>query len=139
MSKVLKKKSFSIVSQNSTVIGFLTINAKYNYKITQNLKKVLKNLHKCSFYKSIEILSNLSNNLERTFILQIIYSAVTYAENNHYANLLKVWVDNIYIKKVVKSNKFLKKKSEKLENDYYIILNLGFEYKAFPVKKESIW
>jgi hypothetical protein len=139
MSKVLKKKSFSIVSQNSTVIGFLTINAKYNYKITQNLKKVLKNLHKCSFYKSIEILSNLSNNIERAFILQIIYSAVTYAENNHYANLLKVWVDNIYIKKVVKSNKFLKKKSEKLENDYYIILNLGFEYKAFPVKKESIW
>jgi len=135
----LKKKSFSIVSQNSTVIGFLTINAKYNYKITQNLKKVLKNLHKCSFYKSIEILSNLSNNIERAFILQIIYSAVTYAENNHYANLLKVWVDNIYIKKVVKSNKFLKKKSEKLENDYYIILNLGFEYKAFPVKKESIW
>jgi len=110
MSKVLKKKSFSIVSQNSTVIGFLTINAKYNYKITQNLKKVLKNLHKCSFYKSIEILSNLSNNIERAFILQIIYSAVTYAENNHYANLLKVWVDNIYIKKVVKSNKFLKKK-----------------------------
>ena len=124
MSKVLKKKIFSAVSQNSTIIGYITLNAKYDYKITQNLKKVLKNLRKCSFYKSVEILSNLSNNLERTFILQIIYSAVTYAENNHYANLLKVWVDNIYIKKVEKSNKFLDKKSEKLENDYYIILNI---------------
>ena len=139
MSTVLKKKKFSIVSQNSTVIGYLSVNAKYNYKITQNLKKILKDLHQCSFYKSIEILSNLSNNIERTFILQIIYSAVTYAENNHYANLLKVWVNNVYIKKVTKSNKFLKKKSENLENDYFITLNLGFEYKAFPVKKESIW
>jgi ribosomal protein L22 len=139
MSKVLKKKFFSVVSQNSTIIGYIQVNAKYNYKITQNLKKVLKSLRKCSFYKSVEILSNLSNNIERTFILQIIYSAVTYAENNHYANLLKVWIDNIYIKKVVKSNKFLNEKSGKLENDYYIILNLGFEYKAFPVKKESIW
>ena len=139
MSKVLKKKNFSVLSQNSTIIGYIKVNAKYNYKITQNLKKVLKNLRKCSFCKSVEILSNLSNNIERTFILQIIYSAVTYAENNHYANLLKVWIDNIYIKKVEKSNKFLNKKSGKLESDYYVILNLGFEYKAFPVKKESIW
>jgi len=139
MSKVLKKKKISVVSQNSTIIGYIKVNANYNYKITQNLKKVLKNLRKCSFYKSVEILSNLSNNIERTFILQIIYSAVTYAENNHYANLLKVWIDNIYIKKVVRSNKFLNKNPGKLENDYYIILNLGFEYKAFPVKKESIW
>ena len=139
MPKVLKKKKISVVSQNSTIIGYIKVNANYNYKITQNLKKVLKNLRKCSFYKSVEILSNLSNNIERTFILQIIYSAVTYAENNHYANLLKVWIDNIYIKKVEKSNKFLNKKSGKLESDYYVILNLGFEYKAFPVKKESIW
>ena len=139
MSKVLKKKNFSVLSQNSTIIGYIKVNAKYNYKITQNLKKVLKNLRKCSFYKSVEILSNLSNNIERTFILQIIYSAVTYAENNHYANLLKVWIDNIYIKKVVKPNKFLKRKSENLTDNYYIVLNFGFEYKAFPVKKESIW
>ena len=99
----------------------------------------MKNLRKCSFYKSVELLSDLSNTTERTFILQIIYSAVTYAENNHYANLLKVWIDNIYIKKVIKSNNFLNKKSERLENSYYIIIKFGFEYKAVPVKKNSIW
>jgi hypothetical protein len=127
------------ILQNSTTVGYLSVSSKYNFKVTQNFKKILKNLRKCSFYKSIEILSNLSDKTERTTILQIIYSVVTYAENNHYANLLKVWIDNIYIKKVVRSNKFLNKNPGKLENDYYIILNLGFEYKAFPVKKESIW
>lgn len=132
-------KIFSIISQNSTTIGCLSVSSKYNFKVTQNFKKILKNLRKCSFYKSIEILSNLSNNTERTTILQIIYSVVTYVENNHYANLLKVWIDNIYIKKVIKSNKFLNKKSEILTGSYYIVLNFGFEYKAFPVKKESIW
>ena len=139
MPKFLQKKKIPVISQKSIVIGYLTVNAKYSYKITQNLKKVLKNLRKRSFYKSVEILSKLSNNLERTVILQIIYSAVAYAENNHHANLLKVWVDDIYIKEVVKSNKFLNKKSEKLKNTYYITLKISFEYKAFPGKKESIW
>jgi len=132
-------KNLSTISQNSTTVGYLSVSSKYNFKVTQNFKKILKNLRKCSFYKSIEILSNLSDKTERTTILQIIYSVVTYAENNHYANLLKVWIDNIYIKKVVKPNKFLKRKSENLTDNYYIVLNFGFEYKAFPVKKESIW
>lgn len=132
-------KNFPIISQNSTSVGYLKVSSKYNFKITQNLKKILKSLRRCSFYKSVEILSNLSNITERNAILQMIYSVVTYAENNHYANLVKVWIDNIFIKKVNKSNKFLNNESENLTDSYCIVLNLGFEYKAFPVKRESIW
>ena len=46
------------------------------------------------------ILSYLSDNLERDYILQILYSATTYIENNYSANLLKVWINDIRIKEV---------------------------------------
>lgn len=120
-------------------IEYITIKAKYKNKITQTLQKTLKTLRKLSFYIAIDILSDLSNTEERTAILQILYSAVTYAENNHYANLVKIWIDDIYIKNILKQNYFLNQNSQKLEDKYYIIIKLGFEYKAFPVKKELIW
>lgn len=120
-------------------LEYITIKAKYNYKVTQILEKVLQTLRKRSFYVAIDILENLSNTIERNIILQILYSAVTYAENNHYANLVKIWIDNIFIKKISKSNYFLNKNFQKLEDNHYIILTLGFEYKPFPIKKESIW
>jgi hypothetical protein len=120
-------------------IEYITIKAKYNNEITQTLQKTLKTLRKLSFYIAIDILADLSNTKERTAILQILYSAVTYAENNHYANLVKIWIDDIYIKNISKQNYFLNQSSQKLEYKYYIIIKLGFEYKAFPVKKELIW
>nr|YP_009496578.1 hypothetical protein ycf88 [Actinocyclus subtilis]AWT39291.1 hypothetical protein ycf88 [Actinocyclus subtilis] len=120
-------------------IEYITVKAKYNYKVTQNLKKVLQTLRKHSFFIALDILSDISNRIEKNIILQILYSTVTYAENNHYANLIKIWIDDIYIKNISKPNYFINKNFQKLEDNYFIIINLGFEYKAFPVKKESIW
>ena len=120
-------------------IEYITVKAKYNYKVTQNLKKVLQILRKHSFFIALDILSDVSNRIEKNIILQILYSTVTYAENNHYANLIKIWIDDMYIKNISKPNYFINKNSQKLEDNYFIIIHLGFEYKAFPVKKESIW
>ena len=120
-------------------IEHIKINAEYNYKITQSLKRVLKTLRNRSFYMATDIISNLSNTRERNTLLQILCSAVTYAENNHYANLVKIWINNIYIRKIPKINAYFDKNSQKLDATYYIIINLAFEYKTFPVKKESIW
>lgn len=120
-------------------IEYITVKARYNYKITQILKKVLQTLRKRSFFIAIDILADFSNSIERNLILQILYSSVTYAENNHYANLVKIWIDDIHIKKISKPNYFLNKNSQKLEDNHYIIIHLGFEYKPFPIKKESIW
>jgi len=132
-------KDFSPFSQSSMTLGYITINAKYENTLSPAVENFLKSLRKHSFYKAKEKVSTITNNFERTLILQIIYSAVTYAENNHYANLMKLWIDDIYIKKVQKLNRFISKNSERLEYEYFIIINLGFEYKPFPIKKESLW
>jgi len=132
-------KDFSPFSQSSMILEYITVNAKYNNTLSLEVENLLNSLRKHSFYKAIEKVSDITNSFERTLILQIIYSAVTYAENNHYANLIKLWIDDIYIKKVPKLNRFISKNSERLEYKYFIIINLGFEYKPLPIKKESLW
>jgi len=135
MSKIFRSNSLLPSSQNRMVVKYITINTKYEVRLSQNLKQVLKKLKKCSFYKSVGLLSNISNVTERNEILQILYSVVTYVENNHNANLVKLWIDDIFIENVSKINSFLNQNVEKLDDQSYIIINLGFEYKLPSVKK----
>lgn len=144
MPKLLKHPKckdfhFSTLSQTSLTLAYVRLNAKWNYQLSFNVLKVLKNIQKRSFYKSIEIISSILNVFERNYLLQILYSSVAYVENNYSANLLKLWIDDIHIQKVGKTNSFLYEKTNQLSCNYYIIINLGFEYKDFPVKKESLW
>ena len=104
---------FSPLSQGPLTLAYLTINAKYNNPLSLHLLKTLQNIRKRSFYKAIDILSYIANLAERNYLLQILYSAVTYAENNHSSNLLKIWVDDIYIEKRSKVNDFIDQTNSK--------------------------
>jgi len=130
---------FSPLSQGPLTLAYLTINAKYNNKLSLHLLKTLQNIRKRSFYKAIDILSYIANLAERNYLLQILYSAVTYAENNHSSNLLKIWVDDIYIEKRSKVIDFIDQTNSKTNFNYYIIIILGFEYKDLTLKKDSLW
>lgn len=121
------------------IFEFITVNAKKTYILSQNTNIVLKRLRRRSFYKSIEIVSEIENLTERNNILQILYSVATYSENNHSINLLTLWIDNVYIKKIIKTNQFIGIGSQDLQYTYNIIITLGFEYKAPPMKKEPLW
>jgi hypothetical protein len=125
--------------KNPVTVGYIAIGAKYEGKLSPNIKKTLQSLRKRSFYKAVEIVSDISNIVERNFILQILYSSVTYSENNNYANLLKLWVDDIFVQKISKSNHFIDQSTKKLEDNYFFVFNLGLQYKDLPVKKEPLW
>jgi len=121
------------------ILESVTLTAKNNNLASRNVTKILKSLRKRSFYKAIEIVSDMGNIAERNDILQILYSATIYTENNHYANLLKLWIDDIYIKKIPNSNQFLLHDSQSLKYQYNVVIKLGFEYKEPPIKKEPLW
>jgi hypothetical protein len=121
------------------ILESVTLTAKNNNLASRNVTKILKSLRKRSFYKAIEIVSDMGNIAERNDILQILYSATIYTENNHYANLLKLWIDDIYIKKIPNSNQFLLQDSQSLKYQYNVVIKLGFEYKEPPIKKEPLW
>ena len=142
MPRLLKHprcNDFFRVSPNPMILESVTLSAKNTNLTSQNVNKILKSLRKRSFYKAIEIVSEIGNVVERNCILQILYSAVLYTENNHYANLLKLWIDDIYIKKTSNSNRFNDQDYKSLTYTYNVIIKLGFEYKDPPTKKEPLW
>jgi hypothetical protein len=139
LSKRPRSKGFFRTSKNSIVLEFVTLTAKSKIPLSQNVIKVFKSLRKRSFYKAIEIASSIENTIERNEILQILYSAIVYSENNHYANLLKLCIDDIYIVKISKFNQFIPNDSLNFKERYNVVIQLAFEYKEPPIKKESIW
>jgi len=142
MPRLLKHprcKDFFRASRNPMILESITLTAKNTDLSSRNVIKVLKSLRNRSFYKAIEIISDIGNAEERNEILQILYSATIYTENNHFANLLKLWIDDISIRKVSNSNQFLTQDFQGLKDQYTIIIKLGFEYKEPPIKKEPLW
>ena len=142
MPRLLKHprcKDFFRASRNPMILESITLTAKNTDLSSRNVIKVLKSLRNRSFYKAIEIISDIGNVEERNEILQILYSATIYTENNHFANLLKLWIDDISIRKVSNSNQFLTQDFQGLKDQYTIIIKLGFEYKEPPIKKEPLW
>ena len=142
MPRLLKHprcKDFFRASRNPMILESITLTAKNTDLSSRNVIKVLKSLRNRSFYKAIEIISDIGNVEERNEILQILYSATIYTENNHFANLLKLWIDDISIRKVSNSNQFLTQDFQCLNDQYTIIIKLGFEYKEPPIKKEPLW
>ena len=144
MSGLLKHpkcKDFPPFSQNfkksrTVTFEYITITASYNLPLSSTIKKLLKDLRKRSFYKAVEIVETISSIQEKNTIMQILFSSITYAENNHYANLLKLWIDDIYVEKVQNLNSFV---NNNPNFNYYFVLTLGFEYKDLPSEKETLW
>ena len=136
MLKIFRSEYIESSSQNFIKMGYITFIIKCENRISQNLKAVLKNIRKRSFYKAIQLVETISKLNVRNWILEILYSVATYAENNHYVNLMKLWVDDISLEKSSKFNNFLNRNFQKLDDDYHIIIKLKFEYHPFRTKKE---
>ena len=130
---------FRVHQQDPMILEFVTVSAKNTHLISQDANKTLKSLRRRSFYKAIEIVSEIESITERNSILQILYSAATYGENNHSINLLKLWIDDIYIKKTINTNQFIHRNYKNLQYTHNITIKLGFEYKVPPLKKEPLW
>ena len=132
-------RDFFHIHPNPMILEFMTVNAKNTRLVSQDANKTLKSLRRRSFYKAIDIVSEIENITERNSILQILYSVAAYSENNHSINLLKLWIDDIYVKKIINTNQFIHRNYENLRYTHNIIIKLGFEYKVPPLKKEPLW
>lgn len=128
-------KDFFRLAPDPMVLEFVTLSAKNTDLVSQNVNKILKSLRKRSFYKAVEIVSEIENTPEQNYVLQILYSVVVYSENNHCANLLKLWIDDVYVKKTINSNQFITRDYQNIKYTYNIVIKVGFEYKDPPIKK----
>lgn len=134
-----KCQDFPPIRQNVIFFRSTIVNVKKICLLSQSTSMILKRFRRRSFYKSVEIVSEIENLTERNAILQILYSVATYNENNHSMNLLKIWIDDIYIKKIINTNQFINVGSQDSQCNYNITIKLASEYQAPPSEKEPLW
>lgn len=118
-----------------------TFQLKYEKNLSSMAKFVLTSLQKKYFYYAIDDISYLlkSNPIERDHLLTILYSTVLSLHNNFSVNFFDIWIHEIHLNEVSKSNKFLTNKSRNFKPFYYITIKFLYRTKV-PVKKQkSLW
>jgi hypothetical protein len=118
-----------------------TFQIKYEKKLSLVAKFILNSFKNKYLYYAIDDILYLlkSNPIEQESLLSILYSPVLSLQNNFCINFFDIWIYDVYITEISKTNKFLNQERSNLERFSYITIK--FLYKTrLPVKKvESLW
>jgi hypothetical protein len=118
-----------------------TFQIKYEKKLSLIAKFILNSFQNKYIYYAIDDILYLlkSYPIERDNLLTIIYSPILSLQNNFSVNFFDIWIQEIYIKKVSKVNKFIDKDSENLEQFHYITIKLLYQTRVTIKKQDSLW
>ena len=118
-----------------------TYSIKYEKSLSTVERLLLHNFQKKYLYHAItDILDSLkSQPVERDNLLAILYSTVLSLQNNFSIDFFDIWIDEIYIHKISKNNKFLTNDTLHLEPFSYITIKLVYNKKLLPKKPEAFW
>lgn len=125
----------------STEITSKTFQIKHNKKLSSTAKLILNSFkNKYIYYAIDDILYAFQLDLvERNELLAILYSPIISLQNNFSINFFDIWIREVYIDEVVKTNKFLLKNSKTSEQ--LSLITIKFFYKTrIPAKKQkALW
>jgi hypothetical protein len=118
-----------------------TFQIEYHENLSLTAKFILNSFqNKYIYYAIDDILYSLkSNPIERENLLAILYSPILSLQNDFLINFFDIWIRDIYISEVSKTNKFLKQNSDKVEKVTYITIRLFYKTKVSIKKQESLW
>jgi len=118
-----------------------TFHMKYQKNLSPTAKFILNSFqNKYIYYAIDDILYSLkSNTSERNNLLAVLYSPILSLQNNFSINFFDIWIREVYIDEISKTNKFLKKDSETLEQFSYITIKLFYKTRVPVKKQESLW
>lgn len=122
--KIPKKNENITIIDNSQD---LTIQTLYPGQLSINAQRILKKTQHRAYYRATNLLSAISNKSERTFLLQLLISLVSYLQNNYDANIIKIWVDNVSIQEYIKNNSLIHAtdKNREIKISHLIEIKLG--------------
>lgn len=126
-------KSNEVISQ--------TFQIKYEKKLSSTAKTILNNFqNKYIYYAIDDILYGLkSNPIEQNNLLGFLYSPIISLQNNFSINFFDIWIREVYIEEITKTNKFLTKDFQTLEPFSYITIKFFYKTRVPVKKQESLW
>ena len=118
-----------------------TFQIKYHENLSLTAKFILNSFQNKYIYYAIDdiLYSFKSNPVERDNLLAILYSPILSLQNNFLVNFFDIWIRDIYIDEISKTNKFLKHDFENLDKVTYITVKLFYKTRVPIKKQESLW
>ena len=118
-----------------------TFQIKYQNKLSLTAKFILNSFQNKYIYYAIDDILYLlkANQNERESLLAILYSPILSLQNNFSINFFDIWIREIYIEEVSKTNKFLIKDLQPLNQFSYITIQFFYKTKVPVKKQESLW
>ena len=118
-----------------------TFSIKYEKSLSTIEKLLLQNFQKKYLYHAFDdILESLkSKPREQKNLLSILYATIISLQNNSLIDFFDIWIDEIYIHKLLKKNKFITDSSLNSNSYTYITIKLVFNKRALPKKPEIFW
>ena len=114
---------------------------EYHEHLSLTAKFILNSFHNKYIYYAIDdILYSLrSNPSERDNLLAVLYSPILSLQNDFLVNFFDIWIRDISLNEIPKSNKFLKQETENLEKVNLITIKLFYKTRVPIKKQESLW
>jgi len=124
-----------------TNFNIKTFNIKYEKKLSPLVKTILQSCKFKLYYYVIDDLSYLlkSNPDELRRFLKLLHSTVIFLQNNLHVNFFDVYVYDIKIDEVSKTNRFISKQSERMKFSNNITIKLAYQVKPITKKLETTW
>ena len=118
-----------------------TFQIKYQNKLSLTAKFILNSFQNKYIYYAIDAIlyTFKSSSAERNNLLAILYSPILSLQNNFSVNFFDIWIREVYIEEVSKTNKFLIKDLQPLNQFSYITIQFFYKTKVPVKKQESLW
>ena len=125
----------------SNEITSQTFQIKYEKKLSSMAKAILNSFqNKYIYYAIDDILYLLKENpSEQNNLLALLYSPILSLQNNFSINFFDIWIREVYIEEITKTNKFLTSDSSTSELFSYITIKLFYKTRVPVKKQESLW
>lgn len=114
---------------------------KYDKNLSSTAKLVLNSFSEKFIYYAIDdiLYREELDSIEKKNLLTILYSSISSLHNNFSINFLDIWVWDIYIEEIPKTNKFFSNDFKIFEQGSLITIQLLYKI-PIPVKKqEPLW
>lgn len=125
----------------SSEIKCKTFQIKYEYKLSTIAKFILNSFQNKYIYYGIDDILyqfGLDSN-EYEILLAILYSPIISLQNNYSVNFFDIWVSEIYIEEIYKTNKFFANDSQTFNQSTYITVKFFYKIKVPAKKQELLW
>jgi hypothetical protein len=145
ITKKRKRKTQSqgnlIQYPKSSEIRSKTFQIRYQKPLSLTAKFILNNFQNKYIYYAIDDILYLlkSNPIERENLLVILYSPILSLQNNFSVNFFDIWIREVSIDEISKTNKFLKNDSKTLKQFNSITIKFFYKTRVPGKKQESFW